>query len=283
MNKIRTALMGLILLCSTTLAQAAEITRTLVREGEGCIQKPTRVLLTGDSLMAGMGPQLKRALEGYENLTLIPIGKGSTGLARPDFYNWPKVLEQNMIAHKPHIVVMWIGTNDTQNIYNMPEAGEPLSPSWKKAYYKKLVEIFQIVHKHNATLIMMSPPVMSKQPFDTKLSAITNLMSWTCKKNGAYFLNMRPTLADRNGRYLHRVTMENGKTANIRTPDRIHITADGNILVMDHLLPCLSACLPGNKLQRRVASKTRRYYNSNRGSQSIYGNASTPHSSRAFR
>ncbi|MBQ1960453.1 MAG: DUF459 domain-containing protein [Akkermansia sp.] len=282
MNKIRTILMGLVLLCAVSLAQAAEVTRTLVRDGEGTVPQPTRVLLTGDSLMAGMGPQLKRALAGYENLTLIPIGKGSTGLARPDFYNWPKVLEENMIAHKPHIVVMWIGTNDTQNIYNMPEAGAPLSLTWKRAYYQKLTEIFRIVRKHNATLIMMSPPVMSKQPFDNNLHAITNLMAQTCRYKGIYFLNMRRTLADGNGKYLHRTTMQDGKVANIRTPDRIHITSDGNILVMDHLLPCLSACLPGNKLQRRVASKTRSYYN-NRGSVGIRGNASTPHSPRAFR
>ncbi len=283
MNKIRTALMGLMLLCSTTLTQAAEITRTLVREGEGIVPQPTRILLTGDSLMASMGPQLKRALDGYENLTLIPIGKGSTGLARPDFYNWPKVLEENMRIHKPHIVVMWIGTNDTQPIYNKPEAGKPLSTSWQYAYHNELIKIFGIVRKYNATLIMMSPPVMSKQPFDNNLNAITQIIKWSCKKYGPKFINTRTILADNQGRYLHRTTMRDGKTANIRTPDRIHITADGNILVMDHLLPCLSACLPGNKLQRRVASKTRRYYNSNRGSQSIYGNASTPHSPSAFR
>lgn len=274
----------LLLLCAVLAAQpthARSASRTLVREGEGNVQEPTRILLTGDSLMAGLGPQLKRALDGYANLTLVPIGKGSTGLARPDFYNWPQVLEKNMIEHKPHIVVMWIGTNDSQPIYNVPEASEPLSLPWQKAYHNKLIEIFRIVRKHKATLIMMSPPVMDKQTFDNKLKTITRLMAWTCKKNGAYFLNTRPILADARGKYLHRVAMSDGKVANIRTSDHIHITADGYILVMDRLLPYLSATLPSNRMKHR--STAARRMSNTRGSRGIRGNASSPHSPRAFR
>lgn len=282
MNIIRTTLMGLALLGSFAIAQqpVAPITRTLVREGEGTVPQPTRILLTGDSLMEGLGPQMQRALDGYANLTFIPIGKKSTGLSRPDFYNWPKVLEENMVKHKPHIVVMWVGTNDPQNIHGMKGLGEPLSVAWQKAYHNKLIEIFRIVRKHNAILIMMGPPVMDEQPLNGQLNDITRLMSWTCKHNNVYFLNTRPILADAKGRYLHRTTLANGKTADIRTRDHVHITADGNILVMDRLLPYLSATLPGQKLQQRRTTSTHRRTNS--GVRGIRG-SSTPHSPRAFR
>lgn len=274
-------ILTLTLLGSTLDAQQTLApTTTLIREGEGVVQQPTRILLTGDSLMEGLGPQMKRALDGYANLTLIPIGKKSTGLSRPDFYNWPQVLEKHMQEHKPQIVVMWVGTNDPQNIYGIKGLGEPLSIPWQKAYHNKLIEIFRIVRKHNATLIMMGPPVMNEQPLDEQLRAITRLMLWTCKKNGAYFLDTRPILADARGKYLQRTTLKNGKVADIRTKDQVHITADGNILVMDKLLPYLSATLPGAKLQRRVTASLRRSGNST--GKGISG-ASTPHSPRAFR
>ncbi len=282
MKTLQSFIISFLALCAITAfhqAEAANDSSFLVREGEGTVPRPTRVLLTGDSLMASLGPQLKRALDGYENLTLIPIGKGSTGLARPDFYNWPKVLEENMIKHKPHVVVMWIGTNDTQNIYGMKGLGEPLSWPWQKAYHNKLIEIFRIVRKHNARLIMMSPPVMNKQKFDDNLKAITNLMEWTCKKYGASFLNTRPILSDSREKYVQRKPMADGKVSPIRTPDQIHITADGNILVMDRLLPHLSTTVLGNNTKKRA--NTNRISHRRGTSRSISG-SSTPHSPRAF-
>ena len=286
MNIIQSSILGLALLCPLTtapLAEAAPVTRTLVREGEGIVPQPTRVLLTGDSLMASLGPQMKRALDGYENLTLIPIGKGSTGLARPDFYNWPEVLEKNLIEHKPHIVVMWIGTNDTQNIYGMKGLGEPLSHAWQKAYYNKLVEIINLVRRYNAKLIFMSPPVMDKQPFDSKLNSITTLMAWTCKKGKVGFINTRPILADDKCKYVHRKTMPTGETADIRTPDHIHITANGNNLVMEKLLPMLSSALPGAKIRKTMNIPPYRLgaTGSSKTSRGIRG-ASVPRSPRAF-
>lgn len=285
MKILQVSVLGLSLLCSAAVAEQTSATanniiaRTLVREGEGTVQQPTRILLTGDSLMEGLGPQMKRALDGYANLTLIPIGKKSTGLSRPDFYNWPQVLEKNMIAHKPQIVIMWVGTNDPQNIHGMKGLGEPLSIDWQKAYYNKLLEIISIVRQHNARLILMGPPIMDEQPLDKQLQGIIRIMAWTCKKSGAHFFDTRPILADTNGRYLQRARLQNGKVVDIRTRDHVHITADGNIMVMDKLLPCISHYLPGNKLQRRSFTAKRRLGSSS--SSGIRG-TSMPRSSRAF-
>lgn len=282
MKILQASMLGLMLLCSSAVAEsapvAAPIARNLVREGEGTVQHPTRILLTGDSLMEGLGPQMKKALDGYANLTLIPIGKKSTGLSRPDFYNWPQVLEKNMVAHKPQIVVMWVGTNDPQNIHGMKGLGEPLSIVWQKAYYSKLMEIVSIVRKHNARLILMGPPIMDEQPLDKQLQGIIRIMDWTCRNNGAQFLNTRPILADANGRYMQRARLQNGKVVDIRTRDHVHITSDGNILVMDKLLPYLSKYLPGNKLHRRSTSAKHRL--GSRSSSGIRG-TSMPRSSQA--
>ncbi len=275
MKQILATILGLGLFFNLIYAQGN--TCTLVREGEGAVQQPTRILLTGDSLMEGLGPQLQRALDGYANLTLIPIGKKSTGLSRPDFYNWPAALEANMKLHQPHIVVMWVGTNDPQNIYGEKGLGAPLSIEWQKAYHNKIIEIFRIVQKHNAKLIMMSPPVMNKQSLDNDLKIITRIMAWTSKRNGALFLNTRPILADTEGKFLQRTTLQNGKTVAIRTQDQVHITAEGNLLVMDKLLPYLTASLPGNKLKKRYSPARQRI-----SSRTISGSSSTPHSPRAF-
>lgn len=247
--------------------------------GTGELPSPVRVLLTGDSLMEGLGPQMKRELAGYGNLELIPIGKKSTGLSRPDFYNWPQVLKEHLEKDRPQIVVMWVGTNDPQNIYGMTGLGEPCSKAWQRAYWGKIREIIALVRQYKAQFIMMGPPVMKEEELDGQLVAINRLMEWTCRKAGVGFLDTRPILADRKGRYQQSGLMPDGRNAVLRTRDDVHITADGNALVMRVLLPYLSARLPQNRLAARRTSSASRKGGS---SASISGKPSPPRSPRAF-
>lgn len=212
--------------------------------GRGKAARPVRILLAGDSLMEAMGPQMRDAMRGYENITLIPIGKRSTGLSRPDFYNWPRVLEENLRKHRPHIVVMWVGTNDPQNVYGKRGLGEPCSQSWMRAYAGKILEIVKLCQYYRARIIFLSPPVMDTEPLDSQLAQITNLMRSICRHYRLGFINTRPILADSRGRYMHTGRLPNGRTAPLRWKDHVHITGEGNILVMNKLLPYMGSIIP---------------------------------------
>ena len=223
----------------------------LERGGSGQAAMPIRILLTGDSLMEAMGPQMQREMQGYDNITLIPIGKRSTGLSRPDFYNWPKVLEKNLQQHRPHIVIMWVGTNDPQNIHGLSGLGEPCSKAWLRAYTYKLIEIVRICQQHHARLIFLSPPVMAEPELDAQLASITDLMRKTCRHYRLGFIDTRPILADNRGRFRMQTTLPGGKTVDIRWKDRVHITGEGNRLVMDKLLPYMGSIIPEARPSRR--------------------------------
>ncbi len=225
--------------------------------GTGKAARPTRILLTGDSLMEALGPQMQKSLAGYENITLIPIGKRSTGLSRPDFYNWPNVLEENLRQHRPHIVVMWVGTNDPQGIYGKTGLGEPCSKEWLKAYTYKLMEIAGLCQKYRARLIFMGPPVMDEEPLNTQLLKITDIMRRTCKHYRLGFVDTRPLLANSDGKYQHRAKLPNGEIVTIRWKDRVHITGEGNRLIMKTLIPFIGRYIddatPGGRRLRHTA------------------------------
>lgn len=235
-------------LLACAAAGAAVGAQSAPRPGTGWLQPgghislrvPVRVLLAGDSLMEGLGPQMKDALSGYGNLTFIPIGKKSTGLSRRDFYDWPTVLKQHLAAHKPHLVVMWVGTNDAQSIYGRPDAGEPCSREWQLAYLEKIREIFMLVRQHRARLILMGPPVVGKPQLNEQLGVIHRLMEWACGRAGVCYVNTRAILGDASGRFTMQGYVPGGRAAVLRTPDRLHITADGNRRVMAYLLPYIS-------------------------------------------
>lgn len=227
--------------CQTTPSVDAAVVQ-LKPGGIGKIQSEYRVLLTGDSLMESMGPQIKKALQGYENLVFIPIGKRSTGLSRPDYYNWPKVLEEHLIQYRPQIVFMWVGTNDPQNIYGHRGLGEPCSKNWMRAYLGKIAEIMNLTRKYKARLVFIGPPTVAEEPLDSQLKLINKLFINVCNhyKNQyhIHFINSRAILSQGTGRYLQHI-QQNGKKVAIRTPDRVHITGAGNKMVMKHVFNCL--------------------------------------------
>ena len=245
MKKLITCLTLLLMCCFCASAMP------LKRGGSGEAAFPVRILLTGDSLMAGLGPHMKREMAGYRNITLIPIGKGSTGLSRPDFYDWPSALKENLRKHRPHIVIMWIGTNDVAtSIYNVPGTEVPCSETWMRAYANKIYEIAKICQQYKARLIFMSPPVMDRPRWDAKLEKITVLMSYMCKRYRLGFINTRSIFSDWKGEYTHTKRIPGGSTSAIRTNDHIHITPDGYKLVMDRLLPYLGYTIPEAKRTR---------------------------------
>ena len=235
--------MWIAVVCVTSMLQAGEW--GLKPGGKGKLPREQKVLMAGDSLMVSLGPQMRTELSGYSNLTFIPIGKSSSGLARADFYNWPRVLEEHLLSDKPQVVVMWVGTNDSQPIYGMPRAGEVGSKTWLAAYHGKIAEVARLSLSHGARFVLMGPPVVSDAKTDAKLAVINKLMQRVCQRAKIPFIDTRASLADREGRYCQQARMPDGSMVPIRTPDGVHITAEGNRIVMKRLLPGLSSLVMG--------------------------------------
>lgn len=240
--------------------------------GHGQLFRPYRVLVAGDSLSASLGPQMKRGLEGYAGLEIIPIGKSSTGLCRPDFYNWPEVLEKNLQTYHPNLVFMWVGTNDDQNIHGMSNLGEPpYSPAWKRAYMRKMLEIITICKRHRAKLVFITPPVMPDGAFNNKLAEIDSVMLYVCGHYKVEAIDGRKLLTDGQGKFVREMKLPDGTTATVRTPDTVHITEAGNRIIMQrailpHLYFHIYGSVPSKTGGRRGVVPTNR-----RGGASISG------------
>ena len=85
---------------------------------QGPIRKPTgtdklRVVVVGDSLATGLGISLERVLKP----SLVRVsrqGRISTGLARPDYFDWPAALTEIVDNFRPDLIVIMLGENDNQ-------------------------------------------------------------------------------------------------------------------------------------------------------------------------
>jgi hypothetical protein len=114
------------------------------KSGERCprVKRAPSVYLMGSSTMGSvLGPMLQSLIEKEWGVEARRWGKASSGLARPDFHDWPGLLPSLMDKHRPDIVVVSLGTNDNQPIWVRKSVWVRLdSPKWETIYAERVRE-----------------------------------------------------------------------------------------------------------------------------------------------
>ena len=100
------------------------------RSGPPTEDNPAQVLVVGDSDAGVFGPYLQNVVEEWDVVDVELDFKASTGLARPDFYDWPSRLRQTLSGTNPDVIVVSFGGNDAQGISEPCSGGEGCDPDW---------------------------------------------------------------------------------------------------------------------------------------------------------
>jgi hypothetical protein len=135
----------------------------------GPIRKPTganklRVAVIGDSLAAGLGVYLERVLKP----SLVRVsrqGRISTGLARPDYFNWPAALSEIVNNFRPDLIVVMLGENDNQALRDA--AGSEQTPvgtfEWPAAYGERVEDFMTLGTSKGARVVWVGLPIVRDQ------------------------------------------------------------------------------------------------------------------------
>ena len=223
--------------------------RTLSRQYPRLVlDMPQTVLFAGDSIMEELGPALALMLAGKKNLKLVQAGRSSTGLCRPDFYDWPKAMRAFMCAEQPRTVVICIGTNDDQTVSDAGVRHQFISPRWQQAYRHKVEEIINIIEEYGGISIWVSPPIMGPNALRPRVFAIREVIRQTCDNRNVPFIDIWPTLADANGNFQYSLIAPGGKTVTLRARDGVHIAPAGNTILAKAVLPHLERMLQTTNL-----------------------------------
>lgn len=126
---------------------------------------PAKVYIVGDSDAGTFGPYLETLLDGTLVTTTELNYKVSSGLARPDFFNWPAELEQKLPEVDPDIVVVTFGGNDSQGL-SLPQddlefvIGDPLQneAEWTKEYQRRAGEVMDLLLENDRHVIWVGIP-----------------------------------------------------------------------------------------------------------------------------
>jgi len=204
-----------------------------------------RFLIIGDSFIAvrgGMGEILEGELLNYKDVTIKRVGVVSSGLSRPDYFNWEVKAIGLISQYKPNIVLVMLSSNDAQSITT--SKGDLItyfgSPNWNEEYAKRVSSLLDIFEKNNITTFWIGFPIMKNKAYSERIKNLNLIYEKECqKRKNAYFFSTRELLADEKGNYLSSMPDEQGIYRAIRQSDGIHLTYFGGKMVVNEFLNVL--------------------------------------------
>lgn len=195
------------------------------------------ILVVGDSIMGGIAPQIKKELRKLGTKTQPVIQwKVSSGLGRPDYYNWPKVVGALVAQNKVDYAVALFGTNDVKALRHGSKFIKYDSAEWHDIYNQRVAEIQDLLCQKAQKVYWLALPPMRKEDLNAGATKLNGIF----KKHAASrpcieFVSLDPLVADQPGIYTKYKTINNERV-NLRAKDGIHLSGKGGNLVARYVL-----------------------------------------------
>jgi hypothetical protein len=211
-------------------------------------------LLVGDSFMdtySPVGDFLKKTLSSLKGVLVNRVGKVSSGLARPDFFNWSAKAQELVNLYKPNVVVAMLGANDDQPLKVTDANGQKKflifgTGEWQAEYSRRVSDFIKIFQRQKATVFWVGLPVMRDKARAERMKIINSVCQATINNNlkGAFFVPTWPILSNAKGEYTDVLINQNGQKVASHAPDGIHLSYFAGIALVKKLVREMASQLP---------------------------------------
>jgi hypothetical protein len=204
--------------------------------------RPLEVLVTGDSQATYVGERLTDvAPDGLLRATVVP--RNSTGLTRPEFFNWEVNARQEIADRRPDAVVMVLGGNDGFNVLVEGKLYGPTSSVWETEYARRTAVVMRTLGGNGRRPVYWAPPPTAR---DSGLDRIFRRQNRAVERAaaavpGARYVDLYTTI--NGGEYSAEATID-GQRVLARQPDGVHFTRDGAILPARLVLRAMARDFP---------------------------------------
>ena len=204
---------------------------------------PAKVYIVGDSDAGTFGPYLGTLLDGTLVTTTELNYKVSSGLARPDFFNWPLELEEKMPQVDPDIVVVTFGGNDSQGL-SLPQdqlefvIGDPVQneAEWTTEYQRRAGEVMDILLEGDRHVIWVGIPNDDNPDVTAKLAIQDRAAkAAAAERPDVVFVDTWTRFSGRDGGWAEFVIDPRDNSGkDVRADDGFHLNQNGaEILAID--------------------------------------------------
>jgi lysophospholipase L1-like esterase len=194
---------------------------------------PLRVLIIGDSVGTDLGQYALVDDLGSTNVVSATLdGVISTGLTRPDYFNWPAEMGVDLRKYHPELVIICIGANDPQSTIVNGHVLTYGTQAWDNMYSSRIGAFISEATSTGAHVLWVGMPPMAGSQLNAEMQHLDYLyQTQVSRHKGATYLSSVPSLGGRGGSY---TAFKNG--VEIRTDDGIHLQPAGAQLLSEAVI-----------------------------------------------
>jgi hypothetical protein len=191
-------------------------------------KRPLRLYIVGDSMAQVFGSSLENLAEGTRLVKAKLEYKISSGLSRPDYFDWPQRLIDQLVDYDPDATAVLFGANDGQNIMFQGKVLEVGSKAWQEAYQKRVGRAMRILTRGGRRVFWVGNPIMRNPGYRDRIAMMDHIYEAEAARHpGVTFVNSWHLMANEKGSYSEYLRDADGDPVLMRAPDGIHLTRAG--------------------------------------------------------
>lgn len=215
----------------TTVAPAAPLRRPTP-------DAPLTVWFSGDSTAYTIGNALKN--QNGDGLLAIELRlKTSSGLSRPDFFDWNVFLGTVVDLNPPEVMLLSMGANDAQGVQSPDGAWHTdiHSPGWHDEYLRRVDELSRRITDKGTRLYWIGQPIARDPGYNAFVGVIDGIYQEVdARYDDVVYIDTYQLLADDTSSYTDFKPGPDGQPWKIRQDDGIHLESWGGELVAQEVL-----------------------------------------------
>jgi hypothetical protein len=191
--------------------------------------KPLTMWVGGDSMAAEVGASLVRVAGETGVIAPTLDARISTGLTRPDYFDWPQHLIDIVNQQNPEVMVVMFGANDAQRMKLDGKVYDVSTPEWQAEYRRRVAAVMGFLTQGGTRHIYwIGQPVMRSGDFDQKQIILEGIFREEAEKHpGVTFIHIRTMFAGPDGAFSAYLPDASGKQVLMRAQDGIHFSLAG--------------------------------------------------------
>lgn len=203
---------------------------------------PLTIVEIGDSLGEDLGFGLGDVFGSKPLVKVVQAARGDTGLARPDYYDWPAHVKTLLQAYHPGVLVVFLGANDGQGFTSNGQVVQFGSSLWHSVYSARVAAVMSEATAAGTRVLWVGLPLMQDPGFEAEMAKMNAIFSAEAVVHpGVVYFSSIPVLANAAGQYAESIPGPSGSIV-LRQPDGVHMATGGD----DRLAQALIAPIEHN-------------------------------------
>ncbi|MBK9180499.1 MAG: DUF459 domain-containing protein [Acidimicrobiales bacterium] len=216
---------------------AGTTTTTLAPLRRPSTTDPLNLWVGGDSMSQAFGQSLVRKASETGLVDAVLDAHVSTGLTRPDFFDWSARIVDVVQNQRPEVMVPMFGANDAQTMVVDGRVVDVDDPTWQAEYRRRVGLVMDYLVQNGVRVWWVGQPIMSSPDFTARMRILNGIYrEEAASRPGITFVDAMPVFADAAGAYSAYLPDDEGEQRLMRAQDGVHLTLDGADRLADVVL-----------------------------------------------